>query len=414
MSSYREAKSAAEHLKACIERRGVKVSIELQLDVNDSWQVAKKLGVISHHTASYARQGRTPCLALVKRGRSDVPGPLANGYGGRDLVYRIITVGKANHAGRGGPLKLAGRIPANYGNSLTWGTEYEGGYEDWPSDMREFMARSNAGILDHFGWTADAHAEHSTWAPTRKIDRIHYTLESGRREIITLGRAPAPKPAPKPKQANPWAGKNPGAKYTPGSRTVRLYDAGTDVRFIQERIGVSPADGYFGPQSAAKLREYQKKRSLSPTGMADAATWNVIFGKVAPSQTRPNGRVILKLDGNLGYPTIKRLQAVMDAKSPGKAGGLGTDLTEKLQRFLNTAVKDEVIKRLTGSSRLSEDGELGPKTIKVLQYLLYVRFADVVLRREYRASDVDGILGKETVKLLQFALNRVPDKAKKF
>lgn len=180
------AMAEAKHLKAIMERHGVRCSIELQPGrpwSGDQWY-SRKYGIMNHHTAG-SRKGDTPSLALCKRGRTGIPGPLCNGYGGRDLVYRVITLGLANHPGLGGPLTLAGvRIPKDSARPSLWGTEWEhDGVTQWPAPMREFMGRANAALLEWMGRPIEASIEHSTWAPTRKIDRFGYTANSGQAEI---------------------------------------------------------------------------------------------------------------------------------------------------------------------------------------------------------------------------------------
>ena len=180
------AMAEAKHLKAIMERHGVRCSIELQPGrpwSGDQWY-SRKYGIMNHHTAG-SRKGDTPSLALCKRGRTGIPGPLCNGYGGRDLVYRIITLGLANHPGQGGPLVVSGvRIPRDSARPSMWGTEWEhDGVTQWPAPMREFMGRANAALLEWLGRPIEASIEHSTWTPTRKIDRFGYTANSGQAEI---------------------------------------------------------------------------------------------------------------------------------------------------------------------------------------------------------------------------------------
>lgn len=173
----------ARRLAKHIEKYGVRVSIELQAGAGGSgWVDVRHRLNMSHHTVSRPSNGMTPCLRLVKVGRPDVPGPLCNGYMGYDRVYRIITLGRANHPGAGGPITLDGlTIPKDNGRPYIWGTEFEGGLEPWTREMHEAMAAVNAGITD---WLAEDHGrtiqcnlEHKDWAPRRKIDRLGYTRE---------------------------------------------------------------------------------------------------------------------------------------------------------------------------------------------------------------------------------------------
>lgn len=181
------ANEEAQKLKAIMERHGVRASVEVQIGrpwSGDRWYSAKHV-LINHHTAG-SSTGLTPSLALVKRGRgADLPGPLCNGYGGRDHVYRIICMGLANHPGKGGPLTVAGwSIPKDSARISTWGTEWEhDGVSPWPADMREFMGRANAALCEFWSIGPNRSIEHSTWAPNRKIDRNGYTAGTGQAEI---------------------------------------------------------------------------------------------------------------------------------------------------------------------------------------------------------------------------------------
>lgn len=182
------------------------------------WVGLQPVAVMSHHIASYPTPANpTPGLSLVKVGRSDLDGPLCNGTAGVDLVYRIICMGWANHSGEGGPWVVRGpvgsyQIPYNQGRPYIWGTEYEGGFTDevWDRvyqnpktkqkmDFREFMGRSNAGLVEGI-WSINGkgktptsgmdlstyHGEHGKpWAEGRKPDRRGYVADVsiGRREI---------------------------------------------------------------------------------------------------------------------------------------------------------------------------------------------------------------------------------------
>jgi hypothetical protein len=204
--SQSSALTKAKALKAVMLDYGVpEVSIELQTgrpNPYDAWDGLFVVIDMSHHIVSnYNPSNLTPLLWLVKQGRTSVPGPLANGYGGWDLCYRILCFSYANHPGAGGPMtvpRVGGgtyTIPKDSARRYAWGTEYEGGVveADWDRllrnprngrrmTMREFMGRAGAAIHDHFNIHGDAHSEHSTWAPDRKIDRLHYNASEGKAE----------------------------------------------------------------------------------------------------------------------------------------------------------------------------------------------------------------------------------------
>lgn len=200
-SGKTKALSEARRLKKIMLKHGVpEVSIELKEgrpSPYGRWYARYDVADMSHHVVSRLGSNLTPLLSLVRTGRKGLDGPLANGYGGWDLTYRIITFGYANHPGEGGPItvptKSGGRytIPKNSARRYTWGTEYEGGLNrsDWDKvlknprngkkmTMREFMGRCNAALEEFLEIHPNAHLEHSTWTK-RKIDRLGYTQTSG-------------------------------------------------------------------------------------------------------------------------------------------------------------------------------------------------------------------------------------------
>lgn len=197
------AVAEARKLKEALLDNGVPmVSIEVMRGRPSEYGVWNSQFVVSdfaHHIVSrYSPSNKTPALALVKRGRSDLPGPLCNGYGGFDLIARIITLGWANHPGEGGPMRVPSGsakprsyvIPRDSARRYAFGWEFEGGLveADWDREytarngkkmnFHEFMARCLNGTQQMYDLPFGAHAEHKTWAPTRKTDRMGYTKDS--------------------------------------------------------------------------------------------------------------------------------------------------------------------------------------------------------------------------------------------
>src|SRR5690606_8598526 len=97
----------------------------LQVVEVDGWETRGRdfsepiRGVMVHHTATPASvSGDYPSLRIVRDGRSDLPGPLAQlGLGRSGTVY-VIASGRANHAG-------VGHWPGILGNADTIGIEAE-------------------------------------------------------------------------------------------------------------------------------------------------------------------------------------------------------------------------------------------------------------------------------------------------
>jgi hypothetical protein len=201
-SGFSLALTQANLLRSILLDHGVaRVSIELQPGrpgtPNAGWFAPTFMGNMGHHIVSTRAMGLTPGLRLVKAGRTDVPGPLCNAYGGFDETARIICMGWANHPGAGGPLSLPGGVvPRDGARPYMFGWEHEGGVRlsDWPDRFRTFMGRCHAATLAWLKADARSHAEHLTWAPTRKIDRLGYTTATGRAEAHRHRKTTTPAP----------------------------------------------------------------------------------------------------------------------------------------------------------------------------------------------------------------------------
>lgn len=323
------AYAKAKRLKQVMLEHGVpEVSIELipgRPSDYGYWDALFTVADMSHHTVSrYSASSRTPCLSLVKRGRSDLPGPLCNGYGGWDLTYRIITFGYANHPGAGGPYTVpaltAGRftIPKDSARRYAWGTEFEGGLSaaDWDKVLtnprngrkmtfREFMGRVNAALEEFLQIHEGAHMEHSTWT-SRKIDRLGYDKGKGiaeKRPYRNPG-APSPEPAPAPSPAP--------AETKPKTYTVR---AGDTLGAIAERFGVSVANlqTWNGIKDTNKIEVGQVLRLTRPLPAVDL------------SDVRAHFLGHYGLDGGVRPSTnasVKRVQSALNGKYKA---GLATD-----------------------------------------------------------------------------------------
>lgn len=272
------AQREAGDLRVALLDNGVRqVSLELQQGVAGSgWAGGQFRRGLGHHIVSRRSSGLTPGLALVKRGRPDLGGPLCNGYGGFDLIARIITMGWANHPGAGGPWSVPGwgTIPRNNGRPYIFGWEFEGGLNeaDWTDEFHEFMARCGAGTLDWLGGAPlECWDEHKGWAPARKIDRLHYTTASGRQRIAAVRGTRPPleedddmplnMPITVPPAQAAWpisfgpSGGTVGGKFVPGGAARHgqmwaafLVDCGDAPREpMRVRIGVQGGDGNWRP-----------------------------------------------------------------------------------------------------------------------------------------------------------------------
>lgn len=105
------------------------------------------VGVMLHHDAVKGPAGASHKVARV--GRKDVPGPLYQFVVRRDLVVDVVSLGRANHAGEGGPW---GAIGKDVGNRVSVGVCLENagdGSEPYVGGQVSLAALATAAILDH-------------------------------------------------------------------------------------------------------------------------------------------------------------------------------------------------------------------------------------------------------------------------
>lgn len=148
------------------------------------------------------------------------------------------------------------------------------------------------------------------------------------------GSAPAPKPEPKKKYESATA------KHAVGSRVMGLYDGGTDVRWLQERLNKAgysggKVDGLYGPKLVAAVKKFQKDRGIGVDGLAGKQTINQIkSGRPRPKAKKPAfplksghwfGVQSSNPKNHSGYwaadrPHIKTIQKAVGVKADGVYG----------------------------------------------------------------------------------------------
>ncbi len=136
-------------------------------------------GVLCHHTGSAAMPGSR---TVVRDGRSDLPGPLAQLTLDPDGVFSVIAAGQCWHPGRGGPLL---DCPRDNGSPYLIGIEGVSNGTYWTPEQRREYPRGVAALLRKLGarsaegWVA----EHAEWAPGRKPDMGNWDPNDMRREV---------------------------------------------------------------------------------------------------------------------------------------------------------------------------------------------------------------------------------------
>jgi len=136
-------------------------------------------GILVHHTGSASMPGSRN---VVRDGRSDLPGPLAQLTLDPDGVFSFIAGGQCWHPGRGGPLL---DCPRDNGSPYLIGIEGVSNGTYWTDAQRREYPRGVAALLRKLGarsaegWVA----EHAEWAPGRKPDMGNWDPNDMRREV---------------------------------------------------------------------------------------------------------------------------------------------------------------------------------------------------------------------------------------
>jgi peptidoglycan hydrolase-like protein with peptidoglycan-binding domain len=257
---------------------GVLREADLKVALVDGWEsrgrgdVGPIDGVICHHTAG-PKAGNMPSLNTLINGRSDLPGPLSQLGLGRDGTYYVIAAGRCNHAGAGTWEGIS------TGNSSFIGIEGENtGLADdpWPDVQIDAYRRGVAAILKHVGHGEEFCCGHKEYAlPNGRKDDPRFDMDAFRAAVagIIAGTTPPPTLIPAAEPTAP-----PGART--GRPTQRRGAQGELVSQIQRGVGVA-ADGNFGADTEAAVREFQRKLGLVPDGIVGPKTWRAI--DAAPS-----------------------------------------------------------------------------------------------------------------------------------
>lgn len=134
------------------------------------------LGVVGHHTATGPNWSDGHVAALLRDGRRDLAGPLAQLGLERDGTFVVIAAGRCNHNGYG-----------TWGNDSIGIEAYNSGTgEPWSAAQVDAYERGVAAILRHLGLGPDRFLGHRETDPHRKIDPAGVDLVAFRRTIAAL------------------------------------------------------------------------------------------------------------------------------------------------------------------------------------------------------------------------------------
>ena len=218
-------------------------------------------GIICHHTAG-AKTQNMPSLNLIKTGRPDLRGPLAQLGLGRDGTFYVIAAGFCQHAGKG---EWHGQTGGNT-NFIGIEAENTGLHDDpWPEVQMEAYARGVAAILRHLDLPAGMCCGHKEWAiPKGRKSDPDFDMEAFRSRVqgFMSGTTPVPPPIP--------------AADNDARPTLRRGSRGDAVKQLQTALHVL-ADGIFGAATEAQVRAFQRDHDMVPDGIVGPKSWAVLL-----------------------------------------------------------------------------------------------------------------------------------------
>jgi peptidoglycan hydrolase-like protein with peptidoglycan-binding domain len=248
-------------LPSVLNAAGLKVALVDGWESRGRGDVGQIFGVICHHTAG-AQQGNMPSLRILRDGRPDLKGPLAQLGLGRDGTYYVIAAGRCNHAGKG----IWRGLSNGNANFICIEAENTGLANDvpWPNVQLDAYQRGVAAILRHIGRGVEFCAGHKEYAlPRGRKSDPSFDMVSFRASVnsILIGAAPAPILIP--------------VESSSGRQTIRRGARGVLVEQVQAKLGIT-IDGDFGPKTEAAVRAFQRIKDLVPDGIVGPKTWSAL------------------------------------------------------------------------------------------------------------------------------------------
>lgn len=160
----------------------------LQVRTYDGWtrhghgQLSAVRGIVWHHTATPPSAGTAGPVSVVRNGRTDLPGPLAQLCLDRDGVWHVVAAGLAYHAGSGSWPGLAGNSDCLGVECLHTGTAAE----RWSPVQLESLRVGTAALCSAYDLDpARVLIGHREWT-SRKVDPYGLDLDDERATVAQL------------------------------------------------------------------------------------------------------------------------------------------------------------------------------------------------------------------------------------
>jgi peptidoglycan hydrolase-like protein with peptidoglycan-binding domain len=197
----------------------------------------------------------------------------------------------------------------------------------------------------------------------RRAAELQFVPTSSRAKRVSLGALAALTVGPTASIAA--GGSTAVAATTPEpttttENTVVLTEGaeGRQVQLLQSALGVN-ADGIFGPETEAAVKQFQERNGLSVDGIVGPQTWGALRGSSGVS-------------------------ASMASVTPGEEGTT-RDAVNVTEGGAGTTSGGNAVERLQAALKLPVDGDFGPETESAVRRL-----------QARHGLTVDGVVGPET------------------
>ncbi len=154
--------------------------------------------------------------------------------------------------------------------------------------------------------------------------------------------------------------------------TLRLGSRSAAVVYVQTKLGVRPASGYYGPITAKAVRAAQRSHGLKATGRVTASTWKVVLlGSSTTSDPAPDPAPADQPDTTVvPTPTPEEAAGSKPALARGSRGPAVVYVQTKLGIAPATGYYGDQTKAsvtlLQRTNKIKATGKVGPSTWKVL------------------------------------------------
>lgn len=140
--------------------------------------------------------------------------------------------------------------------------------------------------------------------------------------------------------------------------TLRQGSRGDDVRALQNRLGIK-ADGIFGPQTAAAVRDFQTKAGLSADAIVGTKTWGALN---ATSETESRGTDPIG-GGSITVPKYNISRTALSAAELAAINEQRNAAQSAYEAALNDAARNESILRLNSYRQRQTENRLSGRRI---------------------------------------------------